>query len=68
MSAIRYESILAAIQKANELTDYYDNYNDLDTQHEFQKQIVLADTSLTENEKTEAIRELNKIYDRNKDL
>ncbi|GET55671.1 kinase-like domain-containing protein [Rhizophagus irregularis DAOM 181602=DAOM 197198] len=68
MSAIRYESILAAIQKANELTDYYDNYNDLDTQHEFQKQIVLADTSLTENEKTEAIRELNKIYDRNKVL
>ncbi|CAB4440222.1 unnamed protein product [Rhizophagus irregularis] len=68
MSAIRYESILAAIQRANELTDYYDNYNDLDTQHEFQKQTVLADKSLTENEKTEAIRELNKIYDRNKVL
>ncbi|GES82608.1 kinase-like domain-containing protein [Rhizophagus clarus] len=66
MATIRYESILSAIQRANALIDYYENYNDLDTQHKFQRQTVLDDKSLTEYEKTEAVKELNKIYDRNK--
>ena len=35
-------------------------------QFEFKKQTVLADNSLTKDEKTEAIYELNKVYDRYK--
>jgi len=66
MSAIRRELIYAAISRALNLTDI-SIHNDIHKQYEFQKQTVLADKSLTENEKTEAIRLLTKnYYDRNK--
>ena len=53
MSAIRRELILAANNRANNLTDT-SIHNDIHKQHEFRKQTVLADKSLTEDEKTEA--------------
>ena len=37
-------------------------------QHEFKKQTVLADESLTKDEKIEAIKILNQNYDRDKIL
>src|ERR1043166_1735867 len=65
MSTIRYELILAARNRAFNLTD--DSiHNDIHKQYEFQKQTVLADKSLTNDEKTEAIRLLTRDYDRNK--
>ncbi|RIA87280.1 hypothetical protein C1645_878138, partial [Glomus cerebriforme] len=65
MSVIRKELVNAAINRVNALIDF-DICNDIHKQHEFRKQTVLSDKSLTEDEKTEAIRELNKTYDRNK--
>ena len=65
MSTIRYELTHAAISRANNLIDT-NIYNDIHKQYEFQKQTVLADKSLTEDEKTYAIRWLTKNYDRNK--
>jgi hypothetical protein len=38
-------------------------YITLDERHEFKKQIVLADESLTKDEKSEVIKKLNKDYD-----
>jgi hypothetical protein len=67
MSTVRIESINAAINRANSLIDYR-IYNNIHKQYNFQKQIILADNSLTENEKTEACIALNKIYDRSKIL
>src|ERR1044072_3378175 len=67
MSTIRYELILAANNRANNLTDTR-IHNDIYKQYEFQKQTVLADKSLTNDEKTEAIRLLTRDYDRNKVL
>jgi hypothetical protein len=65
MSVIRYEEIIAAIQETNALIDYGIR-NDLDKQHEFQKQAILSDKFLTREEKTEALRVLNNGYDRDK--
>src|SRR4051812_31738090 len=67
MSAMRYELINAANNRAYNLMDY-NIHNDIQKQYEFQKQTVLADKSLTKDEKTEAIRLLTKAYDRNKIL
>src|SRR5688572_19862531 len=67
MSTIRYELTHAAISRANNLIDT-NIYNDIHKVYEFQKQTVLADKSLTEDEKIEAIRRLTKDYDRNKVL
>ena len=67
MSDLRYELVNAAISRANNLTDT-NIHNDIHKHYEFQKQTVLADKSLTEDEKTEAIRLLTKNYDRNKIL
>ena len=67
MSAIRYELILAANNRALNLTDT-NIYNDIHKQHEFYKQTVLADKSLTEDETTEAIRLLTEHYDKRKVL
>ena len=65
MSTIRKELILAARNRAFNLTD--DSiHNDIHKQYEFQKQTVLTDKSLTNDEKTEAIRLLTRDYDRNK--
>jgi hypothetical protein len=65
MSTIRGGIIYAALNKAFSLIDY-SIYNNIHKRHEFMKQTVLADKSLTKAEKTEAMRLLNKDYDRNK--
>ena len=65
MSTIRYELINTEINRAFNLMD--DNiYNNIHKEYEFQKQTVLADKSLTNDEKTEAMRLLAKSYDRRK--
>src|ERR1051325_11448160 len=65
MSAIRKEVVNAALQRAHNLVDY-NIHNDVNKRHEFKIQTVLTDKSLTEDEKTEAVRRLNKTYDNNK--
>ena len=65
MAAIRKELIWAAIQRTYALIDY-NIHNNVDKRHEFRKQSILANESLTKDEKTDAIKELNKIYDFNK--
>jgi hypothetical protein len=65
MSTIRYDLIYATNNRAIFLTDtsIHDNIH---KRFEFQKQIVLADKILTNDEKTEAIKLLTKDYDQNK--
>ena len=63
MSVIRQELVNDAYEKAFALTDYHDN---VDKQHEFRVQFILADESLTNDEKSEAIRFLNENYDKDK--
>ena len=63
MSAIRHEVVNAAISRAESLIDY-NIYNNFHKHHEFKKKTVFADESLTNDEKTYAIRRLNKDYDR----
>ncbi|PKY51415.1 kinase-like protein [Rhizophagus irregularis] len=65
MSDIRKELVFAAIDRANVSIDY-NIYNDIHKRYEFQKQTILADKSFTNDEKTYAIKELNKTYDKNK--
>ncbi|POG79165.1 kinase-like domain-containing protein [Rhizophagus irregularis DAOM 181602=DAOM 197198] len=65
MSVIRKNLIDAAIDRAYALIDY-NIHNNIHKKNEFQKQVILADESLTKDEKSEAIRELNKIYDQDK--
>ena len=65
MSTIRGEAINSATSRAEQLIDY-SIHDDFHKQHEFKKQTVLTDESLTNDEKTEAIRDLNKDYDRDK--
>ncbi|PKB97694.1 hypothetical protein RhiirA5_432648, partial [Rhizophagus irregularis] len=65
MSTLRYELIYTTINRAFTLTDT-NIYNDIHKQFEFQKQTVLADKILTNDEKTFAIRWITKGYDRNK--
>src|ERR1051325_1583884 len=65
MSTIRYEFVYAAIVRAENLVDY-NVPNDFHKKHEFKKQTVLADKSLTNDERTVAIRHINKDYDRYK--
>ncbi|EXX54207.1 polo kinase CDC5 [Rhizophagus irregularis DAOM 197198w] len=67
MSVIRKELINVAINRAIALIDY-NIHNDIDKQHEFIQQTVLADKSFTNDEITEVIRRINKIIDRNKVL
>src|ERR1051325_5400017 len=67
MSAIRQEIVFAAIHRTHSLVDY-SIHNNVDKRHEFKKQTVLADESLTEDEKTEAMKLLNEDYDNNKVL
>ncbi|PKY21306.1 hypothetical protein RhiirB3_409342, partial [Rhizophagus irregularis] len=54
MSTLRYELIYTTINRAFTLTDT-NIYNDIHKQFEFQKQTVLADKILTNDEKTYAI-------------
>src|ERR1043165_1815029 len=65
MSAIRKELVIAAFNRVGALIDY-NIHNDIHKRHEFKQQTILADESLTKDEKTEAIRELNKNYDLSK--
>ncbi|RIA80117.1 hypothetical protein C1645_839274 [Glomus cerebriforme] len=57
--------VCVAIQRADALTDYN---NDLDKQFEFEQQTILADESLTNDEKFETIRIINKYHDFDKIL
>ncbi|EXX70542.1 kinase-like domain-containing protein [Rhizophagus irregularis DAOM 181602=DAOM 197198] len=65
MSNIREELINAVFSRADASIDHniYVNFHE---QYEFCEQFILADESLTEEEKTEAIRKNNKYYDRDK--
>src|SRR6266487_3731050 len=67
MSTIRKELIYAVIHRALTSIDY-NIHNDMNKQHEFMIQTILADNSLTNDEKTEAIRLLNRDYERDKIL
>ncbi|RIA82185.1 hypothetical protein C1645_835779, partial [Glomus cerebriforme] len=62
MSNIRDKLVFAAYERAYALTDY-NIHNDLDKRHEFRKQTILADESLTNDEKSEAIKKFNKYHD-----
>ena len=65
MSAIREELVHAALNRSASLIDYkiHDNFH---KKHEFRQKTILADESLTKDEKTYAIKYLNKTYDLNK--
>ncbi|RIA86901.1 hypothetical protein C1645_778534, partial [Glomus cerebriforme] len=65
ISNIRDKLVYVAIQRADALTDYN---NDLVKRYEFMQQTILADESLTNDEKSEAIKELNKYHDFDKIL
>ncbi|GES79177.1 kinase-like domain-containing protein [Rhizophagus clarus] len=67
MTTIRYDLIHAALNRAFTSIDY-NIHEDFHKNYELRNQIVLADDSLTEEEKTEAIRLNNKSYDRDKIL
>ena len=64
MAAIRIELMHAAINRARALIDY-SVQNNVDKQIEFSKQTILADESLTNDEKSEAIKYFNKNLDHN---
>src|SRR5436305_12177671 len=65
MSNIRKELVNAALNRSTSLIDLkiHDNFH---KRHEFRQKTILADESLTKDEKTYAIKDLNKIYDSNK--
>src|SRR5436305_6859432 len=63
MSDIRKGLVYAALNKSITLAV---NINDFHKRIEFRQQIILADNSLTNDEKTYAISRLNKVYDRYK--
>ena len=65
MSTIRKELVRAVLQKSYNLIDY-NIHVDFHKQHEFRQQTILADESLTKDEKTEALRKLSKDYDGDK--
>ena len=67
MAAIRKKLMYAAINRAYVLIDY-NIQNNVDKRNEFQKQTILADESLTNDEKSEAIKYLNINFDYNKML
>ena len=65
MSAIRNELIYAALNKTIELLDY-NVHNDIHKKYKFLHKTILADKSLTKDEKIEAIKILNENYDQRK--
>ena len=65
MAAIRDELVSAAISRAYALIDY-NIHKEQHEFHEFRKQTILADESLTNDEKNEAMRKINEVYDLNK--
>ncbi|GBC49640.2 kinase-like domain-containing protein [Rhizophagus irregularis DAOM 181602=DAOM 197198] len=62
MSNIRIDLVQATLMRAHASFDHGDFHEG----YEFTQQIILTDESLTEEEKTDAIRENNKHYDRDK--
>ncbi|PKC69398.1 kinase-like protein, partial [Rhizophagus irregularis] len=62
MSTNRREVIWAAIMRSNELIDM-NIYDDIHKYFEFRKQTLLVDETLTEDERTEAIRYITLSYD-----
>src|ERR1044072_5967866 len=62
MAAIREELMHAAINRAGSLI-HYNAQNNIDKRHEFRKQTILADESLTSDEKSEAMKQLNEDFD-----
>ncbi|GBC12314.2 kinase-like domain-containing protein [Rhizophagus irregularis DAOM 181602=DAOM 197198] len=67
MSTDRGEVIWAAIMRSNGLIDV-NIYNNIHNQFEFRKQTLLVDETLTEDERTEAIRIITMSYDAEKVL
>jgi hypothetical protein len=67
MSTIQKNSATSVINRAWSLIDYI-IHNDLHKQTEFVRQTILADNSLTTDEKNGALSLLNKFYDRDKIL
>ncbi|POG59158.1 kinase-like domain-containing protein [Rhizophagus irregularis DAOM 181602=DAOM 197198] len=65
MSTIRSDLVHQTINRAWASFDY-NTHGDLHTSYEYIRQVILTDSSLTEDEKTEAIRLNNKDYDRDK--
>ncbi|RIA79713.1 hypothetical protein C1645_882543, partial [Glomus cerebriforme] len=65
MSSIREELIYATFRRIDALIDY-NVLNDIDKRHELDKQTILADESLTNDEKSKAIELLNEGYDNDK--
>ncbi|CAB4444283.1 unnamed protein product [Rhizophagus irregularis] len=65
MSYTKNKSINNALKRSYALIDY-NIHNDMLKRHEFRKQTILNDESLTENEKSEAIKIITLIYDYNK--
>src|SRR3954451_6383029 len=71
MSTIRYESVFDAVQKLS-VIDFGEEFNDseirsdMDKRYEFQKQMILDNESLTEDEKSEAIKMISNSHDYNK--
>ncbi|POG60172.1 kinase-like domain-containing protein [Rhizophagus irregularis DAOM 181602=DAOM 197198] len=65
MSNIRKEVVNAALNRAFALLDTT-IHNNIHKHFEFKKQTLLADKSLTEDEKTEAIKKITETYDRAK--
>ena len=61
MAAIREELFSAAINRAFALIDY-NIQNNVEKRHEFRKQTILADKSLTDDEKSDAIKNLNIVF------
>ncbi|PKC55804.1 kinase-like protein, partial [Rhizophagus irregularis] len=62
MSLGKNKLINNAINRSYALIDY-NIHNDIHKRNEFQKQTILDDESLTENEKSEAIKIITKYYD-----
>ncbi|CAB4407127.1 unnamed protein product, partial [Rhizophagus irregularis] len=62
MTNIREDAVWTAYNRAYSLTDAT-IHNTLDKRHEFRKQTILANESLTKDEKSEVIKLLNIDYD-----
>src|SRR6266536_1872169 len=67
MTDIRKDVVWAAYNRVDALLDT-SIYNTLDNRFEFKKQTILADESLTKDEKSEVIKFLNEDYDNYKIL
>ena len=65
MASIRNELVHAALKRAEALIDV-NIYNTVDKRFEFQRQTILADESLTKDEKSDAIIIINRGHDYNK--